>query len=192
MNNIDNIDKSKFVFVEDSVKDNEEHRPSLTYWADAWRRLRKNKMAMLGLLGIIIVVLFGIIGPMFTPVSYSDQTIEHKNLSPRLAIYEIAEGEFVHLTNDYNILSVSEDGEILAFLPEIEQEDSALERDPTKILSPSELRKQNEEAAKSSNPYERHFQYGDSEIVLDFSYSIESYERIEDATVEGDYPLTLT
>lgn len=192
MNNIDNIDKSKFVFVEDSVKDNEELRPSLTYWADAWRRLRKNKLAILGLIGIIIVVLFGVLGPLFTPVSYSDQTIEHKNLAPRLTIYEIAEGEYVHLTKDYNILSVTENGEILAALPEIEQEDSALERDPTKILSPSELRKQNEEAAKTSNPYERHFAYGDSELVLDFSYSIASYERIEDAPVEGDYPLTLT
>lgn len=189
---MNNIDKSKFVFVEDSVKDNEELRPSLTYWADAWRRLRKNKLAMLGLVGIILVVLFGIFGPMFTPVTYSDQTNEHKNMGPRLAIYEIAEGEYVHLTNDYSILSMTENGKILEYLPEIEKEEAVLERDPTKILSPSELRKQNEEAAKNSNPYQKSFAYKDSEIVLDYSYSIADYERLEEAPVEGDYPLTLT
>lgn len=189
---MNNIDKSKFVFVEDSVKDNEELRPSLTYWADAWRRLRKNKLAMLGLVGIILVVLFGIFGPMLTPVTYSDQTNEHKNMGPRLAIYEIAEGEYVHLTSDYSILSMTENGEILEYLPEIEKEDAVLERDPTKILSPSELRKQNEEAAKNSNPYQKSFAYKDSEIVLDYSYSIADYERLEEAPVEGEYPLTLT
>ena len=58
------VDKSKFVFVEESVKDNEEIRPSLTYWADAWRRLKKNKLSMIGLVGIILVVIFGLLGPL--------------------------------------------------------------------------------------------------------------------------------
>lgn len=189
---MNNIDKSKFIFVEDAVKDNEEIRPSLTYWADAWRRLKKNKLSMFGLIGITLVVLFGVLGPLFTPVSYSDQTIEHKNMEPRLEIYEIKEGEYVHLTSDYNLLTIDSKGHILNQLEEVELEEKVLERDPGKVLSPAEMRKQREDAAKETNPYEKHFAYGDSNIVLDFSYSIESYERTEEAPVEGDYPLTLT
>ncbi len=45
------IDKDKFKFVSDQEKVHEEFRPSLTYWQDAWRRLKKNKMSMVGLVG---------------------------------------------------------------------------------------------------------------------------------------------
>ena len=45
------IDKKEFTFVADVEKTNETLRPSLTYWRDAWRRLKKNKLAMVGLVG---------------------------------------------------------------------------------------------------------------------------------------------
>lgn len=35
-------------------------RKSVSYWADAWRRLRKNKVAMIAFAIIIILVIFGI------------------------------------------------------------------------------------------------------------------------------------
>ena len=31
-------------------------RPNLTYWQDAWRRLRKNKVAMISLIALIVLV----------------------------------------------------------------------------------------------------------------------------------------
>ncbi|MCL4424415.1 MAG: ABC transporter permease [Firmicutes bacterium] len=52
------------------------HRPSLTYWQDAWRRLKKNKMAMAGLVVLTIMSLMAIIGPHMTPYSYSDQDLQ--------------------------------------------------------------------------------------------------------------------
>lgn len=57
-------------------------RPSTTYWQDAWRRLKKNKMAMCGLFMIIFILLIAIVGPMLSPYSYSDQTLENANLEP--------------------------------------------------------------------------------------------------------------
>lgn len=84
------IDKNKFTFVTDKEKEFEEFRPSLTYWQDAWRRLKKNKMSMVGLVGIILIILFGVVGPVLTPMSYSDQVNDFKNLSPRLNIFEVA------------------------------------------------------------------------------------------------------
>ncbi len=58
-----NISKDKFTFVSEEEKIREETRPSLTYWADAWRRLKKNRLAMVGLAGVILILLFGVMGP---------------------------------------------------------------------------------------------------------------------------------
>ncbi|MCR4431748.1 MAG: ABC transporter permease [Tepidanaerobacteraceae bacterium] len=45
-------------------------RPSLTYWQDAWTRLKKNKVAMLGLFIIIFYIIMAIIGPYLNSMDY--------------------------------------------------------------------------------------------------------------------------
>jgi oligopeptide transport system permease protein len=60
-------------------------RPSITYWGDAWRRLKKNKVATVSLIVIAIIVLAAVIGPMIIPYKYSDQLRGQENLSPSLA-----------------------------------------------------------------------------------------------------------
>ena len=85
------FNKDSFVFVTDKEKEHEVFRKSLTYWQDAWRRLRKNKLAMAGLIGIFLIVCFGVLGPSFTSVSYSDQQNEFKNLAPRLEVYQLSD-----------------------------------------------------------------------------------------------------
>ena len=47
-------------------------RPSVSYWQDAWRRFRRDKLAMFGLIMLTIIVLFAIFGPMFCPYGYKD------------------------------------------------------------------------------------------------------------------------
>jgi len=37
-------------------------RPSLTYWQDAWRRLKQNKLAMLGLVVVVALIIWGYLG----------------------------------------------------------------------------------------------------------------------------------
>lgn len=37
-------------------------RPSLTYWQDAWRRLKQNKLAMLGLIVVVALIIWGYFG----------------------------------------------------------------------------------------------------------------------------------
>ncbi|MCF6092957.1 ABC transporter permease [Microaerobacter geothermalis] len=54
-------------------------RPSLSFWQDAWRRLRKNKLAMFGLYIIIFLAIMSIIGPYMLPYSYSDQSLTEAN-----------------------------------------------------------------------------------------------------------------
>ncbi len=56
--------------------------PAATYRRDAWRRLRQNKMAMLGLYTIILITLLAVWGPVLSPYSYSDQFLDQQNLRP--------------------------------------------------------------------------------------------------------------
>ncbi|MGI5999219.1 MAG: ABC transporter permease [Lutispora sp.] len=57
-------------------------RPSMTYWQDAWRRLKKNKIAMLGLIVIIVMTIMSIIGPMMVPYNHSDNDLSNTDQSP--------------------------------------------------------------------------------------------------------------
>ena len=60
----------------------DEARPSITYWQDAWRRLKKNPLAMASLIFIALLVLTAIVGPFLSPYSYSDQDFTKINLKP--------------------------------------------------------------------------------------------------------------
>lgn len=57
-------------------------RPNTTYHQDAWRRLKKNKLAMLGLYTIIAIIVIAVIGPLLSPLSYSDQNLNETNRPP--------------------------------------------------------------------------------------------------------------
>lgn len=47
-------------------------RPSLTYWSDAWRRFRENKVAMVSAALLVIIILFAIFQPMLSKYAYDD------------------------------------------------------------------------------------------------------------------------
>lgn len=110
-----------FKYVDSSrTMDKEQIRESLTYWKDVWRRLKGNTIAVIGLIGVIFVILFGVVGPWLTPYNFSDQITDFSYLTPSLDVFQItnvedgdAENYFVHLNNDYRLFLISEDGHIL-------------------------------------------------------------------------------
>ena len=57
-------------------------RKSVSYWADAWRRLRKNTVAMVALCIVVIIALFAFIGPMVVPYTYKHQVRGSESLHP--------------------------------------------------------------------------------------------------------------
>lgn len=59
-----------------------QERKSVSYWADAWRRLRKNTVAMVALCIIIALVIFGFIGPSLVPYTYKEQIRGSEGLHP--------------------------------------------------------------------------------------------------------------
>ncbi len=59
-------------------------RPSVTFWQDAWRRLKQNRAAMFGLVLIILLLILATAGPYFVPYSYSDQDLDNYGQGPSL------------------------------------------------------------------------------------------------------------
>mgnify|MGYP000427219862 CR=1 FL=1 len=57
-------------------------RPSLTYWADAWRRLKENKLAIIALVVLALVVIMAFVGPMIRPFTYDQQDFTKINQEP--------------------------------------------------------------------------------------------------------------
>ncbi|MFI3252779.1 MAG: ABC transporter permease [Eubacteriales bacterium] len=82
--------KEEITFLEDDFTFDKEgdgyadaiSRPSIPYWADAWRRLKKNPVAIIAmsLLGMLLVMV--IIGPYFNSHSATSYESSAKNQSP--------------------------------------------------------------------------------------------------------------
>lgn len=53
-----------------------------TYRQDAWRRLKKNKLAMLGLYTVLFIIVVAVVGPWLSGLSYSDQDLNETNRPP--------------------------------------------------------------------------------------------------------------
>lgn len=60
-------------------------RPSLSYWKDAWRRLRKNKLAMGGLIFLFILTMLAIFGPIFSSHTVTETNLPNQNQPPSAA-----------------------------------------------------------------------------------------------------------
>ena len=67
-------------------KENQEpvQKPN-SQWKDAWRRLRKNKLAMLGLLIVLLLIFCTVFADFLTPYDYAKQDLANKFTYPCLA-----------------------------------------------------------------------------------------------------------
>lgn len=124
-------------------------RPSLTYWQDAWRRLKKNYLSMLGLVAIILMTLFALLGPFFSQFTYSDQNLKLSNLPRTMEVYKFSDDYYLYAHPEFTLFSVSTDG----------KEINKLELDPA-----------NENLIARTKTY--YFQ--DKEVVLDYHFAIEA------------------
>lgn len=78
-------------------------RESVSFWKDGMRRFRKNKVAMVSLIVIVIIMIFAFIVPSFYPYTYRDQIRGSENLAPmqysqqELERMEAGESVFPHI-----------------------------------------------------------------------------------------------
>jgi oligopeptide transport system permease protein len=69
---------------EDEKTGSEFIRPSQTYWQDAWRRLKGDKLAMTGLCAVIAIFALAVAGPWFSSYTYDTQDFMVSNEPPSM------------------------------------------------------------------------------------------------------------
>lgn len=112
---ITNLDKNSWMRVTPERTESEKVvRPSLTYSQDAWRRLTRNKPAILGLMVIIAFCLVAAFLPKFYPYQYSDQTLQFTNIPPKLEIYPIDARHSMYITKEFKLILVDTAGRLIA------------------------------------------------------------------------------
>src|SRR5699024_6665036 len=80
---MEEIAKNKFKKINIDSKESEKiARPQISYWQDAWRRLKTNKIAILSLVILACIVIMTIIGPSLSGYAYEVGEGAKKNLSP--------------------------------------------------------------------------------------------------------------
>jgi len=81
--NFPKLDKNAFEHVGKNI----EHsmsiaRPSISYAQDAWRRFRQNRVALAGLIFVLIMVLGSIFVPLLSPMPIDQQNLEYTYVKP--------------------------------------------------------------------------------------------------------------
>jgi oligopeptide transport system permease protein len=56
----------------------------VSLWLDAWRRLRKNRMAVIGLVLVVLCIIVAVLAPVLPIYSYKQQVLGHQYLPPSL------------------------------------------------------------------------------------------------------------
>lgn len=104
-NSIPDLSSDLFVKAEGlDVEDNEKiAAPSLSFLQDSWRRLKKNKVAMVSMVLLIVITLLSIFAPVIAPHDPNAQVIEHANLPPRIESININGFNGTIIENDERI-----------------------------------------------------------------------------------------
>jgi oligopeptide transport system permease protein len=63
-------------------------KPSLTYWQDAWIRLKKNKAAIIGVIGLLMITFMAIFGPYMNSFGPDNQDLTRAKLPPKVPVLE--------------------------------------------------------------------------------------------------------
>jgi oligopeptide transport system permease protein len=86
---------SNAIMAEDFVRSNAEiekepeiQRESKNFWQDAWSQLKRNKLAVVGMIGLIVIIILALVGPMISSHSYADQNVQNRNLPPKVPVLD--------------------------------------------------------------------------------------------------------
>ena len=80
--NYKNLKSDDFIEVSRSSQTSQIMRPSLSYWQDAWNRLKKNKQAMISFYIVHAILLSALIGPFVWRVDPSAQDLNRISQGP--------------------------------------------------------------------------------------------------------------
>lgn len=97
--------------IEDKVDDDlDVSAPQLSFWKDAWNRLKRNKGALIAIVILFIITVMAIIGPYFNEHTYDSQNLAYSNLPPKVSGLEWAgfDGTDINGINQYESRQITE------------------------------------------------------------------------------------
>ncbi|MEK5379679.1 ABC transporter permease [Niallia sp. FSL W8-0635] len=82
------ISKDKFEIVGNSSVESEKiSKASLSFWKDVFTRFKKNKLAVFGLVLLILLIVMAFVGPFLTPYNYYENDLSKTNQPPSAEHY---------------------------------------------------------------------------------------------------------
>ncbi len=87
-----------------------------TFAQDVWFRFRHKPTALLGLIIIVLLLLFAIIGPYLTPYGYDDQNTKLANIPPVMQVFPAPDGEYLYITKALKLIEVDKNGNLVGQL----------------------------------------------------------------------------
>lgn len=83
------IPASDFIRSKNDIeKEPEMQRESKNFWQDAWTQLKRNKLAVIGMIGLILIVLLALIGPLISSHDYAEQDVDRRNLPAKIPVLD--------------------------------------------------------------------------------------------------------
>lgn len=115
---------NKWDLLESSNEDREKiWSKNRTFAGDVWFRFRKKPTAIAGFVMIVLLVLFALLGPLFTKYSYSVQNLEVVNIPPLMKVYVTPQNDgYLYITQALKVLYVNQDGTMGSQLKKVREE----------------------------------------------------------------------
>ncbi|MGG0643025.1 oligopeptide ABC transporter permease [Sporosarcina gallistercoris] len=83
--NLEQLSQDQFERITiDSSHSERIEKPSLSFWQDAWLRLRKNKAAIVSMVVLFLLVIMALVGPHLNGHDSAAQNLRHANLPPKI------------------------------------------------------------------------------------------------------------
>lgn len=76
------LSPEKFKIIGYKEEANRIDRPTISYWQDAWRRLRKNPVAVASMIALVLLIIMVIAGPLIRGYDYTSMNVAEKNIGP--------------------------------------------------------------------------------------------------------------
>ncbi|MEG0215857.1 MAG: ABC transporter permease, partial [Hungatella sp.] len=115
---------NKWDMLENSADEREKiWSKNRTFAGDVWYRFRKKPTAIAGFIMIVLLILFALVGPLFTKYSYSVQNLDMVNIPPIMKVYDAPDGEaYLYITQSLKVITVGKDGILGSQLKKIRDE----------------------------------------------------------------------
>ena len=90
------------------------YRKSRSFMSDVWFRFRRKPTALLGFILVLILLVFCLAGPYFTPYTYAEQNNKMASIPPLLTVYPGPEdGSYLYITQGLKLIEVDGEGNLV-------------------------------------------------------------------------------